>query len=250
VSGDGEQLVGGGVPANGAWVPVNGGGAPLSGSGEPDLKAVGLDLIAKGLTEALGELKELGMVGMAGAGRGFGDLSLSGLELGHEGLTDTFGSFCERWEWGVRSLINEGNGFAVKTGLAAGTLHETEEYVGGTFKVVTNSLIGNPYASEDEVTRMGWGDIATSGVFSGEVDYSQESFDRAGENIKQGWKDAGRDVMTSKTVGPLGLNPENLHDTFGVSDAEYDKMLDDTFGPSPEARAQAAQAAQQQGGAG
>ena len=196
MSGDGEQLVGGGVPANGAWVPVNG-GAPLSGSGEPDLKAVGLDLIAKGLTEALGELKELGMVGMAGAGRGFGDLSLSGLELGHEGLTETFGSFCERWEWGVRSLINEGNGFAVKTGLAAGTLHETEEYVGGTFKVVTNSLIGNPYASEDEVTRMGWGDIATSGVFSGEVDYSQESFDRAGENIKQGWKDAGRDVMTS-----------------------------------------------------
>lgn len=220
------------------WAPVQGGGAP-------DLKTEGMNLVAKGLTDALGELKELGMVGMAGAGRGFGDIALSGLDLGHEGLAETFGSFCERWEWGVRSLINEGNAFAVKTGLAAGTLYEVEEYVEGTFKVVTNAAIGNPYASEDEVTQMGWGDIATSGVWGGDVDYSQESWDQAGENIRQGWKDAGRDVMTSHTVGPLGLNPENLHDTFGVSDAEYDQMLDDTFGPSPEARAQAAQ---QQGG--
>jgi hypothetical protein len=217
------------------------------GGGGENLKADGLSLIAKGLTEALGELKELGMVGAAGAGRGFGDVALSGLELGHEGLTADFKSFCERWEWGVRSLVNEGNAFAVKTGLAAGTYHETEQYVEGTFKVVTNAAIGNPYASEEEVTRQGWGDIATSGAFGG-ADYSQESFDRAGENIQQGWKDAGRDVMTSHTVGPLGLNPENLHNAAGVSDTEYDQMLDDTFGPSPEARAQAAQAAQQQQG--
>jgi hypothetical protein len=245
VNSDGGPVSGGGVPVTSGWVPVQGGGAP-------DLKAEGMGLVAKGLTDALSELKELGMVGVAGAGRGFGDIALSGLDLGHEGLTETFGSFCERWEWGVRSLINEGNGFAIKTGLAAGTLYETEQYVEGTFKVVTNAAIGNPYASEDEVTQMGWGDIAKSGVWGGNVDYSQESWDQAGENIKQGWKDAGRDVMTSRTVGPLGLNPENLHETFGVSDAEYDQMLDDTFGPSPEARAQAAaaqqQAAQQQAG--
>jgi hypothetical protein len=245
VSIDGVPVSGGGVPVGGGWVPVQGGGVP-------DLKAQGLALVAKGLTEALGELKELGMVGMAGAGRGFGDLALNGLDLGHEGLTSTFGSFCERWEWGVRSLINEGNAFAVKTGLAAGTLHETEEYVEGTFKVVTNAAIGNPYASEDEVTQMGWGDIATSGVYGGDVDYSKASFEQALANSGQGWKDAGRDVMTSHTVGPVGLNPQNLHERFGVSDAEYDKMLDDTFGPSPEARAQAAQQtgqAGQQGGA-
>ncbi|MEU2070190.1 hypothetical protein [Streptomyces anulatus] len=211
----------------------------MNGGGE-DLRTQGLNLIAKGLTDALGELKELGMVGQAGRGRGFGDIALSGLELGEEGLTKEFTSFCERWEWGVRSLISEGNGLAVGTGLSAGTYYENEQYVEGTFKVVTNSAIGNPYASEDEVTQQGWEDIATSGAFGG-VDYSQESWDRAGENIEQGWKDAGRDVMTSQTIGPMGLNPENLHGTFGVSEAEYDRMLDDTFGPSPEARAEAAQ---------
>ncbi|MFE7367209.1 hypothetical protein [Streptomyces anulatus] len=215
----------------------------MNGGGE-DLRNQGLNLIAKGLTDALGELKELGMVGQAGRGRGFGEIALSGLELGEEGLTEEFTSFCERWEWGVRSLISEGNGLAVGTGLSAGTYYENEQYVEGTFKVVANSAIGNPYASEDEVTQQGWGDIATSGALGG-VDYSQESWDRAGENIEQGWKDAGRDVMTSRTIGPMGLNPENLHGKFGVSEAAYDRMLDDTFGPSPEARAEAAQ---QQGG--
>lgn len=220
----------------------------MTDGGGKDLAADGLGLIAKGLTDALGELKELGMVGTAGAGRGFGDIALSGLELGHEGLTAEFKGFCERWEWGVRSLVNEGNGFALKTGLSAGTYYETEQYVEGSFKVVANAAVGNPYASEEEVTQMGWGDIATSGVYGGNVDYSKESFDQAMANSTQGWKDAGRDVMTSHTVGPLGLNPENLHEQFGVSDAEYNQMLDDTFGPSPEERAEAAE--RQQGGEG
>lgn len=219
----------------------------MTDGGGKDLQAAGLGLIAKGLTEALGELKELGMVGEAGAGRGFGDIALSGLELGHEGLTEEFKGFCERWEWGVRSLINESNAFAVKTGLSAGTYYETEQYVEGSFKVVANAAVGNPYASEEDVEKMGWGDIATSGAYGG-VDYSKESFDQAMANSAQGWKDAGRDVTTSHTVGPLGLNPENLHEQFGVSDAEYNQMLDDTFGPSPEERAKAAE--RQQGGEG
>lgn len=214
----------------------------MSGGGK-DLTADGLGLIAKGLTEALGELKELGMVGEAGAGRGFGDIALSGLELGHEGLTGEFKSFCERWEWGVRSLIDEGNGFAQKTGLAAGTYYETDQYVEGSLKVVENAAIGNPYASEEDVEKMGYGDIFTSGAYGGDVDYSKESFEQAWANSKQGWKDAGRDVGTSRMLGPLSPDAE----MFGMTDAEYATYLDDHFGPSPEARAKAAE---QRGGEG
>nr|WSZ96915.1 hypothetical protein OH820_15675 [Streptomyces sp. NBC_00857] len=220
----------------------------MSDGGGKDLRTEGLGLISKGLTEALGELKELGMVGEAGAGRGFADIALSGLELGHDGLTGEFTSFCERWEWGVRALIAEGNRFALKTGLSAGTYYETEQYVKGTFKVVENAAVGNPYASEEDVEKMGWGDIAKSGVYGGDVDFSEESFDQALANSGQGWKDAGRDVMTSRTLGPVpGLNPENLHSALGVSDQQYDQYLDDAFGPSAEARAEAAE--QQGGGA-
>lgn len=219
----------------------------MTGGGK-DLATQGLGLIAKGLTDALGELKELGGFGTSGAGRGFGEIALSGLELGHEGLTGEFTSFCERWEWGVRSLIHEGNSFAVSTGLAAGTYYQTDQYVEGTLKVAENAAVGNPYASEEDVQKMGYGEIAASGRT---VDYSQESFEEAWANSKQGWKDATRDVMTSHTVGLPGLNPADVHGLVGLSDEQYDQVLDDGLGPSPEARARAAaeqQAAGQQGG--
>lgn len=206
-----------------------------------DLAAIGLDDIAKGLTLALGELKELGMVGEAGAGRGFGDLALSGLDLGAEGLTSAFGSFCERWEWGVRSLIYEGTGFALKTGLAAGTYYETDQYVEGAMKVGVNSLMGNPYASEDEITGKGWNEVLSNNVVTQvrDADYSKESFEQAWDNSVQGWRDAGRDVMTSETVGLPGLGPQAAREKFGVTDAQYEQFLDASFGPSPEERARA-----------
>jgi hypothetical protein len=220
-----------------------------NGAGK-DIKATGLDEIAQGITLTLSELKGLGVDSAAGFGRGFSNLELSGLEVGHDGLTSAFKSFCERWEWGVRALVGEGNYFAQAVGLSAGTLYETDQYVEGTLKVGANSLMGNPNASEDEITRMSWGELAQNNALA-HADYSKESFDRALQNSEQGWKDAGRDVMTSHTLGPMGLNPENLHSAFGVSDNEYNQVLDDTFGPSPEERAQAAAQQQaQQGGSG
>ncbi|KOX08407.1 hypothetical protein ADL04_04065 [Streptomyces sp. NRRL B-3648] len=185
------------------------------------MAARGLGLVAKGLTDALGELKELGGFGTSGAGRGFGEIALSGLELGHEGLTGEFSSFCERWEWGVRSLIAEGNGFAQKTGLAAGTYYETDKYVEGTVKVAENAAVGNPYASEEDVEKMGYGDIATSGAYGGDVDYSKESFEQAWATSRQGWKTAADDVMTSHTIGPVpGMGVGDLREALGDGDGD------------------------------
>ncbi|MGV9938104.1 hypothetical protein [Streptomyces sp. NPDC003401] len=220
----------------------------MSGDEGEDIKAAGLDSVARGITLTLAELKEIGVDSMAGAGRGFSGLSLSGLQLGHESLTSAFTTFCERWEWGVRSLVIEGNTFAENVGLAAGTLHETDEYVGGALKVGANSLLGDPYAAEEEITRMGWGELARKNIDAyRDPDYSKASFEEAWKNSEQGWKDAGRDVMTSRWAGPMYLNPENLHGAFGVDDAQYDQWLDDTFGPSPEERAEAAEQQGQQG---
>ncbi|MGW4562286.1 hypothetical protein ACWEN3_07675 [Streptomyces sp. NPDC004561] len=214
----------------------------MSGAEGKDIKTAGLDLIAQGITQTLDDLKDVGVDSLAGAGRGFSNLELSGMQLGHEGLTDKFKSFCERWEWGVRSLVAEGNAFADRVGLAAGTLYETDQYVGGTLRVGANSLVGNPYASEADVEKMSWGQWANSTADAyAHPDYSKESFDQAYANSKQGWDDAARDFMTSQAAGNLGLRPG------GVSDAEYNKYLDEALGPSPEARAKAAG---QQGGEG
>ncbi|MFJ9740348.1 hypothetical protein [Streptomyces sp. NPDC101166] len=213
-----------------------------------DVRASGLDAIATGITLTLTELKEIGVDSMAGAGRGFSDLSLSGLQLGHGALTSAFESFCERWEWGVRALVIEGNRFAQNVGLAAGTLYETDQYVHGALKIGVNSLIGNPHASEDEVIRMGWSELAQNSVDAHRnPDYSEESFEQAWENSKQGWKDAGQDAMTSPWGGPMYLNPQNLHSAIGMSDQQYDQWLDETFGPSPKDRAEASRQGTQPG---
>ncbi|GAA3118237.1 hypothetical protein ACFQ0X_13225 [Streptomyces rectiviolaceus] len=206
-----------------------------------DLATGGLDLIAQGINLTLEELKELGPIGAASAGRGFEDIALTGLELGHGGLTSAFGSFCERWEWGVRTLVKEGNDFAQGVGLSAGTMYETEQYVGGSFKVLSNSLGGNPYATEDEVTGMSWDELAENHAFAN-PDYSEESFEKAGDNIRQGYADAGRDAMTSTLLGPGAAQRAS-----GMSDEQYEALLDEGFGPSPEERAQgdARQRAQQ-----
>ncbi|MET9437993.1 hypothetical protein [Streptomyces sp. NPDC006551] len=210
---------------------------------DPDLAASqeALAQITKGITGTLSELKELGMVGEASMGRGFSDLQLSGMETGHDGLTGAMKTYCERWEWGVRSLVQKGTLFAELTGLSAGVFHEQEQYISGAFKVLTNSAMGNPYATEDEITQKGWGDVLSSNTFTHirDADYSQESFDTARENSEQAWKDTAWDVSTS------GVVPANrIIDAAGLRD-EMDTGMREAFGPSPEERAKAAE---QQGG--
>lgn len=197
-----------------------------------DLRVGGLELIAQGITLTLDELKELGMTGRAGAGRGFEELALGDLELGHGELVAGLKSFCERWEWGVRSLVNEGNAFAQGVGLSAGTFHETDQYVGNSLKIAVNSLNGNPYATEEEVTQKSWGDLVKQHPLA-DPDYSADSFEKATDNVGQAYKDAARDAATSPLAGPL--SPQNLT---GQSDEEYEAMLDDRFGPSAEERAE------------
>ncbi|MEU1405024.1 hypothetical protein ABZ471_22155 [Streptomyces sp. NPDC005728] len=211
-----------------------------------DIRAAGLDEIAKGITQTLAELKELGVDSLAGVGRGFTNLELSGLQLGHEALTSKFESFCERWEWGVRALVAEGNTFAEGVGLSAGTLYETDQYVGGALKVGYNSVAGNPFASEDDVTKKSWDELNRANADAlAHPDYSGKSFSDAWEESKQGFKDAGRDAMTGSLGLPPGVTVDNLNRVTGNSD-DYNRMLDDMWGPSPEERAKVAEQRQKQ----
>ncbi|MFJ8078001.1 hypothetical protein ACIQ7Q_29765 [Streptomyces sp. NPDC096176] len=206
---------------------------------DPDLAATkaALDLVTQGITGALAQLKELGMVGEASMGRGFSDLQLSGLETGHDGLTGTLQTYCERWEWGVRALVQQGNLFAEQVGLSAGAFHEQEQYINGALKVLTNSAIGNPYATEDEITGKDWGEVLSSNPYTHirDADYSMESFQTAHQNSVQAWKNTAWDVSTS-TISPATA----IVDAAGYRD-EMNQEMRETFGPSPEEQAKAAE---------
>ncbi|QXE38147.1 hypothetical protein KQY30_31875 [Streptomyces sp. GMY02] len=196
--------------------------------------------ITEGLRAAVGELREVGTGTGAVLGKGFSELAMTGMEAGHRGLSVEFEDFCERWEWGVRALVQDANTIASTLGLAAGLVWEEDQYIQGTFKVAVNAAVGNPHASEEEITGQGWGDVLTPDYLS--PDYSAESFQRAGDEALQTWRDTGRTVLTE---GQGGRQSRILNDLLGVDEQSWDQALDDTFGPSPEERAQQAQQAEQ-----
>jgi hypothetical protein len=87
-----------------------------------------LQQAAKGINQTIEELQAVGQVGGGAVGFGFDSLALSPLQMGHAGLAKAFATFAERWEWGVKALVDEGNEIAEKLDLSAGYYHEAEEY--------------------------------------------------------------------------------------------------------------------------
>lgn len=197
----------------------------------------------KGVGATIDGLGDLGGATGSVMGKGFSQLSMTGMEVGHHGLSVDFEDFCERWEWGVRALVNDASQIANRLGLAAGTLWEHDQYVAGSLKVGVNALMGgNPHASEEEIAQQDWGEVFTPDSL--DPDWSAESFERAGQEIEQNWKDTGRALLTE---GQGGRQSEMLNERLGIDDDEWNRALDETFGPSPEERARQAQ---QQGGQG
>ncbi|WLW53222.1 hypothetical protein [Streptomyces sp. YU58] len=217
--------------------------------GELQFDKAAVAKFTQGVGATIDALGDLGGATGSVMGKGFSELSMTGMEAGHHGLSVDFEDFCERWEWGVRALVRDASEIANRLGLAAGTQWEHDQYVEGALKVGVNSVMGgNPHATEEEIARQDWGDVFTPDALN--PDYSAESFERAGQDIEQTWKDTGRTVLTE---GQGGQRSEVLKDTLGISDDQWDQALDDTFGPSPEERAQQAQETpqtQQQGESG
>lgn len=205
------------------------------GSGAEDLNVDpdAVRRITTGLSEAIGELGDIGDTTGSEMGKGFSHLAMTGMEAGHHGLSVDFEDYCERWEWGVRALVQDANTIASKLGLAAGLEWQEDQYLQTTFKVGVNSLIGDPAATEDELAKKSWGDVAKPGFLS--PDYSAKSFEDAGDEAAQTWKDTGRSLLTE---GSGGRRSDLLNHVLGVDQQQFDQAVDDVFGPSPEERAQ------------
>ncbi|MFI1399794.1 hypothetical protein [Streptomyces sp. NPDC020681] len=213
----------------------------MGGAEDLKLDAETVGRITSGLRGAIAELRDIGTGSGSVLGKGFSELAMTGMEAGHHGLSVDFEEYSERWEWGVRALIQDANTIARELGLAAGMTWEEDQYIEGTFKIVANAAVGNPHASEDDIVKQNWGDVLTPDALS--PDYSAESFERAKDEMGQTWKDTGRAVLTE---GNGGRQSRILNDMLGIDQGDFDRAVDDTFGPSPEERAAAAQQQQPQ----
>jgi hypothetical protein len=157
-----------------------------------------LQQVATGINQTIGELKTLGIAEEAEQGRGFSHMEMTGMQVGHEQLRQSFANFCERWSWGVRSLVSDGNQLAVRLNLSAGAYYEGDQYAAGVFKDLLNAFVGDPHASEQQVENETVGQMLHRDL----PDYSSGSFAQAADNAAQTWNGVGRDEME----GPMGLN--------------------------------------------
>ncbi|MEW2418028.1 hypothetical protein AB0953_30590 [Streptomyces sp. NPDC046866] len=173
----------------------------MAGDGDLEVSPQAVAAIQNGLRAAIAELRESGDAAGASQGAGFENLSMTAMETGHGALSKDFEDFCERWEWGVRALIQDASTLAGNLGIAAGTMWEEDQYVQGAFKVAVNAAWGNPHAGEDEIEQKAWGDIFTTDVYK--PDYSAESFEKGAQDIKQTWWDTKDTVTSTGRIGSL-----------------------------------------------
>ncbi|MGN9756184.1 hypothetical protein [Streptomyces sp. SD31] len=181
----------------------------MSGGGGYRVDPEALERITRGINLAIDELKELGFDIEASQGRGFDELELAGLEVGDAGLRQVFADFCERWGWGVRSLLGDANEFAGRLNLSAGLYHEQEQYASNTLKTLWTATAGNPSLTPEEIERRSWSDTLKDNPVSHvmNADVSAESMREADEAARQAWVQAGEDVESST------LNPDALLDS-------------------------------------
>jgi len=158
-----------------------------------------LQATGKGINDTINELSSLGLSATAKQGDNFGGLSLDGMQLGHAGLTSAMSEFCGRWSWGVRSLVQQGSQFAEQLGLAAGSYHDYEQYLGGVFKDVAGAAIGDPHATDEQTESSSLGDIAARATTS---DYSGASFNKAFDDMGNTWSAEGKELINTR-VGKI-----------------------------------------------
>jgi hypothetical protein len=173
----------------------------VSGDGDLQISEESARLITQGLRGAIGELKGVASTEDAEMGAGFGSLSMTGMEAGDPGLADDFGDFCDRWEWGVRALLQNASGLAGRVGLAAGTQWEEDQYLQGTFKVVVNAAVGDPHATDDQVARENWHQVLDPGAY--EPDYGTDSGRTAVHDMGRTWRETGEQVSGHGIIGAL-----------------------------------------------
>src|ERR1700742_4197682 len=153
-----------------------------------------LNATAQGINNTIGALKGVGIDETAEVGRGFSGLALTGLQAGQADLAGAFGDFCDRWSWGVRSLVQDGSQFAARLGLAAGVYADTEQYLTGVAKNVTVALTGDPHLTDGQAARASWSQDA-AGVSGAATPGSGTTWAQAGQQARQQWAEVRRDEL-------------------------------------------------------
>jgi hypothetical protein len=160
---------------------------------------------AQGINNTISDLDKLGFSETAGTGMGFTGLTLSTLQLGHAGLTNAFRNFTGRWQWGVRSLVQDGNQIAQRLGLNAGAYWQAEQKVIGSVKDLVVAAAGDPHETDQQAAAGSWSQAA-AGITGAKTPSGDMTWQQAQQQITQQWETEGKDVLQNGWKSPL-VNP-------------------------------------------
>lgn len=149
---------------------------------------------AQGLNNVIGALKGLGLNETAEVGRGFSGLALSGLQAGDGNLASAFGNFCDRWSWGVRALVQDGNQFAERLGLTAGLYNDVENEVTGAIKDVVVAGVGDPHMTDQQAASASWSQDA-AGLTGARTPSGNMTWQQAGQATEKQWEGVGQTAL-------------------------------------------------------
>jgi hypothetical protein len=152
---------------------------------------------AQGINDTIGALDGLGFNDEAEVGRGFSGLSLSGLQVGDAVLQAAFAGFCDRWSWGVRTLVQDGNQIAQRLGLNAGMYADAEQSVIASLKDLVDAGIGDPHLSDSQAADGSWARAAGLTPAQAPDDVSPAAWQQAGTQMEQTWQAEGHDAAKS-----------------------------------------------------
>ncbi|MFE9425488.1 hypothetical protein ACFYNO_21260 [Kitasatospora sp. NPDC006697] len=159
-----------------------------------------LESAAKGINDAIAELKTLGFVGEATEGRGFGHMGMETWQFGHDKAHAAFSHFLDRWGWGVRTLVQDGNQIATRLGLSAGLYYEQENYAQGLLKNIVNASMGNPHLTSDQVAAQSWSQTWADNPINDDINHPDgaKDLEKANENIRKTWAAEGKDFAKTE----------------------------------------------------
>lgn len=164
-----------------------------------------LNETAQGINNTISDLGKLGFSETAGTGMGFTGLTLSVLQLGHMGLTNAFRGFTGRWQWGVRSLVQDGNQIAQRLNLNAGAYYQAEQKVIGSVKDLVDAAVGDPHMTDQQAAAGSWSQDA-AGITGAQTPSGNMTWQQAQQQIAAQWKAEGQDVLQNGWKSPL-VNP-------------------------------------------
>lgn len=164
-----------------------------------------LNETATGINNTISDLGKLGFSETAGTGMGFTGLTLSVLQLGHPGLTSAFRGFTGRWQWGVRSLVQDGNQIAQRLGLNAGAYYQADQKVIGSLKDLVDAAVGDPHMTDAQAAAASWSQDA-AGITGAKTPEGNMTWQQAQQQIAAQWKAEGKDVLQNGWESPL-VNP-------------------------------------------